>query len=126
LLGRQLQQHRQELPVGEPQQERPVYPQRQPGLPPFDVARIRAFLSRFSPFSGAGNRRREPGDRRSETATTDGISAASTHRWAHSATSQHPPCPEFRLAGKIPDSRRNRSPSSPPLVLTSEGREIKS
>jgi hypothetical protein len=66
--GRQLQQYRQELPVSEPQQERRVEPQRQPGLPP---------------------------------------------------------CPEFCLAGKIPDSRRNRSPSSPPLVLASEGGEIK-
>lgn len=32
--GRQLEQHRQELPVGESQQERPVQPERQPGLPP--------------------------------------------------------------------------------------------
>lgn len=38
--GRQLEQQRQELPIGEPQQEQPVEPEQQPGLPPCPEFRL--------------------------------------------------------------------------------------
>lgn len=58
--GRQLEQVRQELPVGEPQQEQPVEPQQQPGLPPCPEFRWMAdagVTRRNRPFSCLSERK---------------------------------------------------------------------